>query len=129
MDNPWKCVIDYNADTVPLAFEFTNIGSKVGKLWFKEGVLYFEGNANESAERFFETFQNLINQKYAEVCKERDALKLELATLKSRETVAWILTETVYGLDGESWIESTVGTHKFHSDCEPLCLAVEDAPK
>jgi hypothetical protein len=74
--------VDYNTSVVPLAFEFTKYGEQLGKLWFKDGVLHFEGNADESAEKFFETFQNLINSKYVEACKERDDLKAELEALK-----------------------------------------------
>jgi hypothetical protein len=49
--------------------------------------------------------------------------RLDLEELRSQEPVAWILTETIYGLGGETWTESAVGTHKFHIDCEPLYLA------
>jgi hypothetical protein len=71
-------IISYNQETTPLAFEFTNLNNTVGKLWFVDGVLHFDGDADESAKQFYDTFQRLIDSRYAEVCKELEALKAEL---------------------------------------------------
>lgn len=67
-------IISYTQETTPLAFEFTNLNNTVGKLWFVDGVLHFDGDADESAKQFYDTFQRLIDSRYAEVCKELEAL-------------------------------------------------------
>jgi hypothetical protein len=73
----------------------------------------------ESLKAELDALQFKHDDQFVELTRAR----AKLEALRNQEPVAWLLTETIYGLGGETWTESAVGTAKFHIDCEPLYLA------
>ena len=86
-----QVILDNEWEHVPMSVEFwSDDGEKcVGKLWFGDGVMKFEGNMEESAELFFEHFLKRVADAYI---KERlESCRSELVSKAIISGHTWFL--------------------------------------
>jgi len=116
--------IGHLEDYDPSIFFSDNTNTEVGRLSFKDGVMTFTGNADESALTFLDFIKNQYDTGYARVMDENYTLKRRVDELEIRldseerdsegKTRRWFIGDRV--LVGPNGMIATVIKQRLHYD-------------
>ena len=117
---------EYTLHTAPLnsSFVFHNSNNEVGRFSFKDGVMTFTGNADESARHFLGFVKKQYAGEYARLMEENNRLRRRINDLEIRldseerdsegKTRRWFIGDRVFV--GPNGMIATVVKQRLHYD-------------